>query len=1088
MKDHSFAKGITAVLYGILGTLSVCAGELLENTDFSGQSDSGASFWTGINDTRTSISGQTLSIERSGGKALVIQKFRPRPGKPILFTVEVKCRVPDKVRAYIECEFMDNVKVNVKSSGASWQEAKAGEWITLAGIMSPLPSNYSKCCLAVWNESGETMEIRNPHAEIMENAPLIFNGDFRIRNGKNALCWNYEGKEEETLSCEPGIVRFSNGYLIQRNLPLTAGTEYKCTFSMRGGEGAEGRCYVEWIRHKSGEKKAEAQNFGSGWQKAADVWKTCSFRIALSQEADLPYIVLGAKNETPVEFKDVRIEKINPTCDLGGQWRIYPPHEYTDAGLVLVGKKGAVSLRGIPVMPGKKYKLSFNAEVLEDKVLSEDGGFFRIRTTVTPEGIIGSQYIADILHGKENEVQERAHVFYIPADSGIEKIHFSVLVRNPGRVRLSRFALNEITAKASDFWNVKILRPFYRDSFFPGDDVSAVEGEAQSKGADALRITLDDQTVEIPVAGDVTKFQIPFDRPEGKYTLQCDFLKDGKVEKSFTKTITRFPVAPNVVTVTPDRKIRINGKIFFPNFMSIRPRITDESLYFAARAGVNVAYMFMRDEAPMLKDLDLAQKYGMKMIIQSGAPFKATGLPRFRKDVERFLTRKVITHPALLGYELPDEPMLAGMKPEVLQEEYRILKDHDPYHLVWVNLAPRNGVEDLKPFGEACDLLSVDIYPIPYPNSHSGLEDKTPACCGKYALRLNEIACGKKALFVYLQGFAWHECETLNPNTVKKRYPTRTESRFMAYDSILNGGNSGYWLWGTGHVQSKDFYRMLREMTTEMYRYSGLFSEGTQLPDMATSNPAVRCAVMECNGRKYYFLLNLTAEPQQAEIAIRGNVLDSDGGIFADGKVSLSPYEVISISEAPLPAPQYELPPENSELEKPGDPAYKAIDELNRTLSAPLYTGKANWIWYADGQHDLARCFAEKKFTVEKTGEKVTLQVAADDQFIAYLNGEEILCGTGFTKMFAVDLTKKVRPGENRLTVLGIDGRFAPCGILAELHVGDQVLPTDTSWKVKAAFKDDPLPESLDNEANAVILAPFGARPWGREIRVFSEL
>ena len=106
---------------------------------------------------------------------------------------------------------------------------------------------------------------------------------------------------------------------------------------------------------------------------------------------------------------------------------------------------------------------------------------------------------------------------------------------------------------------------------------------------------------------------------------------------------------------------------------------------------------------------------------------------------------------------------------------------------------------------------------------------------------------------------------------------------------------------------------------------------------------------------------------------------------------------------------------------------------------------------------------------------------------LAYLNGEEILCGTGFTKMFAVDLTKKVRPGENRLTVLGIDGRFAPCGILAELHVGDQVLPTDTSWKVKAAFKDDPLPESLDNEANAVILAPFGARPWGREIRVFSE-
>ena len=89
--------------------------------------------------------------------------------------------------------------------------------------------------------------------------------------------------------------------------------------------------------------------------------------------------------------------------------------------------------------------------------------------------------------------------------------------------------------------------------------------------------------------------------------------------------------------------------------------------------------------------------------------------------------------------------------------------------------------------------------------------------------------------------------------------------------------------------------------------------------------------------------------------------------------------------------------------------------------------------------------------------------------------------------MRSIDLTKQVQPGENRLTILGIDAGAAPCGLIAELRTGSGTIYTDTSWKVKEAFKGDPVPAALDSEENAVIVAPFGKGSWGKEVRMLME-
>lgn len=124
----------------------------------------------------------------------------------------------------------------------------------------------------------------------------------------------------------------------------------------------------------------------------------------------------------------------------------------------------------------------------------------------------------------------------------------------------------------------------------------------------------------------------------------------------------------------------------------------------------------------------------------------------------------------------------------------------DPKHAIWLNHAPRNSIRSLKYFNRAGDMAGCDIYPVPN-EGHTDFFAQTPAAVGAYTLRMREAAPGKACAMV-LQGFGWRD---IIPSRKQKpaeigRRPLFQETRFMAYDAVVNGANAVLY-WGTMAIE-----------------------------------------------------------------------------------------------------------------------------------------------------------------------------------------------------------------------------------------------------------------------------------------------
>jgi hypothetical protein len=140
-----------------------------------------------------------------------------------------------------------------------------------------------------------------------------------------------------------------------------------------------------------------------------------------------------------------------------------------------------------------------------------------------------------------------------------------------------------------------------------------------------------------------------------------------------------------------------------------------------------------------------------------------------------------------------------------LKDGYDFVKGLDPGHPIFMNHAPRNQIAALASFSRAADIIGCDIYPVPeYKIEHSDLTDLSLSCVGAYTQRMREAAPGKPVWMV-LQGFGWGDYFfTISTEDKRKELiaPTMNETRFMAYDAIVNGAR-GISYWGT-YVAAKD--------------------------------------------------------------------------------------------------------------------------------------------------------------------------------------------------------------------------------------------------------------------------------------------
>ncbi|MBP5640876.1 MAG: hypothetical protein J6X55_15450, partial [Victivallales bacterium] len=426
-----------------------------------------------------------------------------------------------------------------------------------------------------------------------------------------------------------------------------------------------------------------------------------------------------------------------------------------------------------------------------------------------------------------------------------------------------------------------------------------------------------------------------------------------------------------------------------------------------------------------------------------------------------------------------------------LQKSYAVYQEFDPYHPTWINAAPRNEIEDLRPYGAACDIWGCDIYPVPSPSGHSGLEDKMMTSVGKYCTRMDETTWGRKPIWMALQGFGWGENPECGPTGRSKTHPTLPQLRFIMFDAMLNGC-TGFGLWGSQFVKDITFAENLLVNCADVHQYSTLFINGRQLPNAPSSDSAIRAQVIEYNGEKTYFIMGVENRKAKGTVTIDGKPLTEltsfGSKVTQDGQtlsVEMEPYGYAVFATAPLPPPFFELIPTNPQLEAQGSPIPPIIDKIIREIeSFKSFDTKAFWIWSPKNYDQAASvCFIAKAFNATPK-DKALLRLAVDDNSTVFLNGKEIATTQAWDKLFDIDLAPHLKDGENLLVIRAEDAGALPCGLLAELHVNGSVFLSDASWLSKPAKTNKDLPPtSLQDFENAKLIQPYGGGAWRKNVQ-----
>lgn len=252
--------------------------------------------------------------------------------------------------------------------------------------------------------------------------------------------------------------------------------------------------------------------------------------------------------------------------------------------------------------------------------------------------------------------------------------------------------------------------------------------------------------------------------------------------------------------------------------------------------------------------LDEAHNEGLKAWISFGSAMDfASGSAADKRASIRRAVDRCADHPAPLFWESMDEPAWTNKNPAQpratpagLAMGYEYLKSLDPARPVYMNHAPRNTVETLRAYGTAADIVCVDIYPI-IPDGlpvtyaitpdgrHGDLPNQTPSCVGEFVDKMKKVARPGQPVFIVLQGFSWGVTVSGPRRENFLRYPSRRETRFMAYNAIVHGAK-GLMYWGLHHVpRDHAFVADLRSVLNEIADLSPAWTRGEPL-----GTPALR--------------------------------------------------------------------------------------------------------------------------------------------------------------------------------------------------------------------------------------------------------
>lgn len=500
------------------------------------------------------------------------------------------------------------------------------------------------------------------------------------------------------------------------------------------------------------------------------------------------------------------------------------------------------------------------------------------------------------------------------------------------------FKCEETMAPSPAPLSVRLTYPEFKDTIFtsvPLEDLAGTVTAAREGAEITVCLTKageEESLAETKVQGG--NFQLPGtkDIPAGKYTLH---FSDG--QNTVSRQIQKLPPSPSEACRYQGHLYH-NGKpiVFSGPFKQFR---TDAMVYGHARNGMQVFFSDSGKPEDILKELDIAQRFGCKIILWlrtdplSYRKDPAAGIAAWQAKVRKMLTPEIMAHPALLAYAGQDE---LGMGLDPLEEWLFVkhfIEELDPHHPLWVNDAPAVSGERARKLSAGCDIYGIDIYPAPKGlMGHAEIfEEKYLPSVGLYVDLYSDIMKDKGIVWMILQGFAWRGC--LPVENVPPVYPTALENRHMAFESFVAGSQANiYWglyfisaQWGK-QGEPRPFYDNLLEVCRETAQLEAVWLNGApvreNLPD------GLRMFRGQADGATYTIVVNDTENDLDCQLATDGLYV-LPGGAPADTAI-LPPYGVRVYATVPAyPAKVNPFPEQDDEL----DEQFKA--ELEEFLGFP---------------------------------------------------------------------------------------------------------------------------------------------------------
>ncbi len=146
---------------------------------------------------------------------------------------------------------------------------------------------------------------------------------------------------------------------------------------------------------------------------------------------------------------------------------------------------------------------------------------------------------------------------------------------------------------------------------------------------------------------------------------------------------------------------------------------------------------------------------------------------------------------------------------------------------------------------------------------------------------------------------------------------------------------------------------------------------------------------------------------------------------------------------------------------------------------------QANWIWKDTGE-EAQQLYFRKLLNIEKLPKEAIIQIAVDNKYKLYINGQMLKEGANWTVTDVVNITNSLKIGKNIIAVdaenFGGEGGIIFEGCLNYKNNEKEIIVSDTSWKYSDKKDDDWLKEDFNDShwKTPVLLGVPPKGVWGK--------